>query len=134
MIGSQFLDVHLEAAVSADRPDPFIRPGQFHADRHGQCAAHGAGTPGGKPAVGGLEIVEAGQDHLVLPHIADDDIFPLGQVGQLSAVMVFQQLPLLADAGGDLRLDGRRFSPPGVDLVEPVLPGFGNKGRIPPAV
>jgi hypothetical protein len=74
---SQFLDVHLEAAVSADRPHPFIRPGQFHADGHGQAAAHGAGTAGRKPAVDSLEIVITGQDHLVLPHIADDNItFP----------------------------------------------------------
>jgi hypothetical protein len=34
---SQFLDVHLEAAVAADRPHPFIGPGQLHADGHGQA-------------------------------------------------------------------------------------------------
>ena len=75
LAGRQLLDIHLEATVTTDRPDPFIGSRQFGSDCHRQGATHGASAAGSEPAVVGLEVIITSRHHLMLADIRNDDIF-----------------------------------------------------------
>src|SRR6266699_3962237 len=76
--GSQFLDVHLDAAITGNDPDG--SPGQAHLDTHGsrQGETHRAQAAGGDVAIAARPEIVAGRPHLVLSNIGDDDSLATG--------------------------------------------------------
>ena len=117
--GCQFLDIHLETAVAIDVDDGGV--GECHLGTHGrgQSKAHGPEPGTGEPGARGLEFVELGHPHLMLPDPRRDDrlaivgLLPEFRDGVLlqdavEFLIVFEGelgLPLLAliDPGGDFQ-------------------------------
>src|ERR671917_131624 len=74
--GSEFLEVHLDAAVAGHYPHRLVRVGERHAHRRREREAHRAQAPRGDVAVLLGELEELGRPHLVLADVGDKpDLF-----------------------------------------------------------
>ena len=72
MKSGQFLDVHLERAVSVDVDNQSVWMSCLNAHRSRQAEAHGSQTRTAQPAAGFVELVELSRPHLMLAHAHGD--------------------------------------------------------------
>ena len=115
---AQFLDVHLDAAVSGDAEHGLFGVRHLGADGRREPVPHGAEAAGGEPHPRLLELIELGGPHLVLPHVGGDD-----GVAARYFIDLFDHELGLDDIIGVL-VGQRALFAPRLDLLEPAFCGW----------
>ena len=77
--GSQFIEVHVEAAVTGKQNDPFIRIRHSGTDSGTHTVTHCTQTAGRTPTAGLFKAVTLGYPHLMLSNVCYNNIFIRGQ-------------------------------------------------------